>query len=54
MPVVVNEMDVVPAAQEAAPAGAVGELRPEPKPDPREIERAVSRWIERLARVRAH
>ncbi|HEY3301936.1 MAG TPA: hypothetical protein VGL70_00220 [Candidatus Binatia bacterium] len=55
MAVVINELEVVPAAP-AASAGAApstSEASASP-PDPREIERAVARQMERCARVRAH
>ncbi|HEY3079926.1 MAG TPA: hypothetical protein VGM69_08465 [Chloroflexota bacterium] len=56
MPVVIDDFQVVtepPSGDRAAanpanaPAAAAG-------PSPREVERAVERRIERLARVRAH
>lgn len=55
MAVVINEMEVVPAAPEAAASGAGSGTQPERKPlDPREVERAVMKEIERWSRVRAH
>jgi hypothetical protein len=55
MPVVVNEMEVVPAARESVESFVPAGDKSEPKPlDPRELERAATRNQERCARVRAH
>ena len=55
MAVVVNEMEVVPAAPEAAGSGPSSRTQPEGKPiDPRELERAVLKQMARQLRVRAH
>jgi hypothetical protein len=55
MAVVVNEMEVVPAAPEAAGLGGGSAIQSEGKPiDPREVERAVMKELERQSRVRAH
>ncbi|HXU35877.1 MAG TPA: hypothetical protein VN937_05900 [Blastocatellia bacterium] len=55
MAVVVNEMEVVPAAPEAAGLGEGPRTQSEGRPlDPREVERAVMKELERWSRVRAH
>jgi hypothetical protein len=54
MAVVINEMEVVPASPEAAPSGTNSDLKPKQVADPREVERALLKQIERSARVRAH
>jgi hypothetical protein len=55
MAVVVNEMEVVPGAPEAAGSGAGSGGKADGKPiDPREVERAVMKQLERRTRVRAH
>ena len=55
MAVVVNEMEVVPAARESSSSGAGSGGMSNGKPmDPREVERAVVKQMERRIRVRAH
>jgi len=54
MAVVINEMEVVPASQQAVPGGTNSDLKPKQVADPREVERAVLEQIERSARLRAH
>jgi hypothetical protein len=55
MPVVVNEMEVVPAARESEGSGSGSGGTSGGKPlDPREVERALAKQMERCARVRAH
>jgi hypothetical protein len=55
MAVVVNEMDVTPAAPESSNAGTGSGGKSNGKPmDPREVERAVLKQMERRIRLRAH
>lgn len=54
MAVVVNEMEITPAAETAATAtSAEGKSNGKPL-DPREVERALIKQMERRARLRAH
>ena len=55
MPVVINEMEVTPAAPESSTAstGSGGTSNGKAM-DPREVERAVMKQVERRIRVRAH
>jgi hypothetical protein len=55
MAVVVNEMEVTPAAPEGSSSatGCGGKSNGKPM-DPREVERAVMKQTERRIRVRAH
>lgn len=55
MAVVVNEMEVTPAAPEGAGSGKGSGGKSNGKPmDPREVERALAKQMERRIRVRAH
>lgn len=55
MAVVVNEMEVEPAAPESTGSGKAPGGKSNGKPmDPREVERAVVKQMERRIRVRAH
>jgi hypothetical protein len=55
MAVVVNEMEVTPAAPESSSSGTASGGKAGGKPmDPREVERAVIKQMERRTRVRAH
>ena len=54
MAVVINEMEVTPAV-ETTSAGAESGGKSNGKPmDPREVERALTRQVERKIRLRAH
>ena len=55
MAVVVNEMEVTPAAPENSNSGKGSGGKSKGKPmDPREVERAVMKQMERQIRLRAH
>lgn len=55
MAVVINEMEVTPAAPESSSSGAGSGGKSNGKPkDPREVERAAMKQTERRIRVRAH
>ena len=54
MAVVINEMEVTPAVESSSPeADSGGKSNGKPM-DPRELERALARQMERKVRVRAH
>lgn len=53
MPVVINEFEVVPQTQPAAPVSETEQTSPLQKPDAREIEKIVERNRERMLRVLA-
>ncbi len=55
MAIVINEMEVTPAAPESSGSGKGSGGKSNGKPmDPREVERAVMKQAERKIRVRAH
>jgi hypothetical protein len=55
MAVVVNEMEVTPAAPESSSSGSGSGGKSNGKPmDPREVERTLIKQMERRIRVRAH
>lgn len=55
MAVVVNEMEVTPAVTESSNSGAGSGGKSNGKPmDPREVERALMKQVERRIRLRAH
>ena len=55
MAVVINEMEVAPAAAEGSSSatGSGGKSNGKPM-DPREVERALTKQMERRTRLRAH
>ena len=53
MAVVVNEMEITPAAESSTATAAEGKSNGKSL-DPREVERALMKQMERRARLRAH
>jgi len=54
MPVVINEMEVTPTPEGSGSGKGSGGTSSGKPMDPREVERAVTKQMERRIRVRAH